>query len=112
MSFVMYSQMEMRYVWEPIVRGGTVPGRSGGSGASVHDPVEWVSSRGSEPSSAPGPMAHGVRTSLEGIRNSASVTSGPAEVSQPEQHVELSCDFQFNPFSDFHSFQHGMKIKL
>lgn len=54
--------MEVRYVWEPAVHGGTVHGQDGGSGVSVRDLVEWVSSRGSGPTSALGSMAHGVKT--------------------------------------------------
>jgi len=64
------------------VHKGTVLGQSGGSGTPVRGPVEWVSSRGSEPSLALVLTAHGVRTLLEGTWNIASVTSDPAEVSQ------------------------------
>ena len=104
-------------MWEPTVQGGTVRGPSGASGGPVHAHVESASSRGSEPSSAPGPMVRGVKTSSGGTRSSASVTSGPAEVSQPGRHVKLSYDlkiiiifffFQFNPFikknNDFNLF--------
>lgn len=74
--------MEMRFVLGPAVRTGTVHGQSGGCGAHVPGPVGWVSSRGSAPSSAPAPMARGVTTSWEETWSIASVTSGPAEVSQ------------------------------
>lgn len=86
-------------MWEQTVRRGTVRGQSGGSGASVRGLAAWVSSRGSEPSSAPGPMARGAKTSSEGTRSSASATSGPAEVSQPVPRVESSCALQLDPFS-------------
>lgn len=57
--------MEARYVWGQTVHGGTVHGQSGGTGAPVHGPVGWVSSRGSELSSVHGPTAPGVKTSWE-----------------------------------------------
>lgn len=70
-------------MWGPTVRGRTVHGQSGGSGALVRGPAEWVSSRESEPSSDPALTARGVKTSLEETWSIASVTSSPAEVSQP-----------------------------
>lgn len=73
--------MDSRCVREPIVSRGTVLGQSGVSGAPVHGLVELVSSRESEPSLAPGQTAHGVKTSSEETWTTASVTSGPAEVS-------------------------------
>lgn len=59
----------------------TVHGQSGGSGTPVRGRAEWVSSRGSGPSSAPGSTAHGAKTSWEETWSIASVTSGRAEVS-------------------------------
>lgn len=78
-------------MWGPAVPTGTVRGQSGGSGVRVPGPAGWVSSRGSAPSSAPGPTAPGAKTSWEETWSIASVTSGPAEVSQ---HVEslLQCN--------------------
>lgn len=70
-------------MWGQTAHGGTVHGQTGRSGAPVRGPAEWVSSRGSEPSSVPGPTAPGVRTSWEETWSIASVTSSPAEVSQP-----------------------------
>ncbi len=55
--------MEARFVSGPTVHTGTVHGQRGGSGGPARDPVGSVSSRGSEPSSAPAPMARGVKTS-------------------------------------------------
>ena len=60
---------------------GTARGQNGGCGGPARGPVVWVSSRGSAPSSAPGPMARGVKTSWEETWSIVSVTSNPAEVS-------------------------------
>lgn len=77
---VFVSQMEVKTAWVPAVRTGTAHGQSGGLGSRVHDRVEWVSSRGSAPSSAQGPTARGARTYWKETRSIASATSGPAEV--------------------------------
>lgn len=78
------SQMGARCVTELTVSRGTARGHNGGRGASVRDLVEWVSSREYEPSSALGSTVRGVKTSSKGTWTTVSVTSSPAEVSQPE----------------------------
>lgn len=77
---VFVSQMEVKIAWVPAARSETVHGQSGGLGSRARGRAEWVSSRGSAPSSARGPTARGARTYWRETRSIASATSGPAEV--------------------------------
>lgn len=91
MSSAIRPQMEAMYVWGQTVHGGTARGQSGGNGAPVHGPAEWVSSRGSEPSSVPIPTARGVQISWEETWSIASVTSSPAQVRVDLQMYVFDC---------------------